>query len=154
VRRDILKVAVFERYGGGTRSVAFLSGFGLREGAIAGSIGQDAQNIVVVGASEADMALAVNRIRALQGGVVLAAQGRVLEEIELPIGGIMTDARPDSLAEDLRCLEHALRQLGCTLSAPVFTLSLQITLVVIPELKISNRGLVNASAGKFVSLFV
>jgi adenine deaminase len=154
VGRDILKVAVFERYGGGTRSVAFLSGFGLRQGALAGSIGQDAQNIVVVGASETDMALAVNRIRALHGGVVLAAQGQILEEIELPIGGIMTDVKPASLAAALGRLEGALRGLGCELSAPVFALSLQITLIVIPELKLSNRGLVNASTAEFVSLFV
>jgi len=153
VGRDILKVAVFERYGGGTRAVAFISGFGLRQGALAGSIGQDAQNIVAVGASESDMALAVNRIRALHGGVVLAAQGQILEEIELSIGGIMTDAKPVALSAALGRLEAALRGLGCELGAPVFTLSLQITLIVIPELKISNRGLVNASTAEFVSLF-
>ena len=100
-----------------------------------------------------DMALAVNRIRALHGGVVLTAQDQILEQIELPIGGIMTDVEPASLSTALARLEGALRRLGCELGAPVFTLSLQITLVVIPELKLSNRGLVNASTAELVGLF-
>ena len=152
--RDLLKVAVFERYGGGTRTVDFIRGFDLRSGAIAGSIGQDSQNVVVVGVNDADMALAVNRVIELNGGIVVATQGNITAELSLPIGGIITDINPRELAAKRTEITTALRELGCQLTDPIFTLSLSITLIVIPHLKISNRGLVDVNKGGFVNLFV
>lgn len=154
VSQDLLKVAVLERYGGGTRSVAFIQGFGLKEGAFAGSIGQDSQNVVVVGAGNHDMACAVNRVAEINGGVVAATQGAVLAELPLPIAGIMTDIPPHELGAQRENVIKVLRELGCRLKDPIFMLSLAITLVVIPQLKMNNRGLVDVATGKFVSLFV
>ncbi|OGO05982.1 MAG: hypothetical protein A2Y73_06735 [Chloroflexi bacterium RBG_13_56_8] len=152
--RDILKAAVFERYGKGTRALGFIRGFDLTQGALAGSIGQDSQNVVGVGVSDEDLALAINRVRELNGGVVVAAQGHILAELPLPIAGIMTDISPRDLVAARAKITATLRELGCQLHDPIFTLSLCITLVVIPYLKMSNRGLVDVLSGRFVSLFV
>jgi len=152
--RDLLKVAVFERYGRtGTRCIGIVGGFGLRKGAFGGSVGQDTQNVVVVGADDADMALVVNAIREQQGGLVVAAGGRVLANIRLPIAGIMTDENPFALHRQVVALSEALRSLGCLLSNPFLTLSLQLTLAVIPEMKITNRGLVDVASARFIPLF-
>lgn len=152
--RDLLKVAVLERYGGGSRALGFIRGFGLQRGALAGSIGQDSQNMVAVGVGDSDMAMAINRVRELNGGVVVVAQGGVLAELPLPIAGIMTDIDPRRLASERAAVSATLRGLGCGLKDPIFTLSLCITLVVIPYLKMSNRGLVDVLSGEFVGLFV
>jgi adenine deaminase len=151
---DILKVAVFNRYGDETRTNGFIRGFGLKSGAMAGSIGQDSQNIVVVGTNDCDMAVAVNRIRQLQGGVVVVAEGKILAELPLPIAGIMTDIPSAQLVIGRAMIFQALLQLGCNLTDPIFTLSLCITLVVIPKLKMSNLGMVDVFRGKIVPLFV
>jgi len=152
-QRDLLKVAVFQRYGDGSRALGFIHGFGMQAGALAGSIGQDSQNLVAVGVSDSDLAMAINRVRELNGGVV-AARDRVLAELPLPIAGIMTDIDPSDLAGERAKITDVLRGLGCQLQDPIFTLSLSITLIVIPYLKISNRGLVDVLSGEFVSLFV
>jgi adenine deaminase len=153
-QRDLLKLAVFERYGGGSRSLGFVHGFGMRTGALAGTIGQDSQNLVVVGACDEDMALAANRVRDINGGVVVANQDMVAAELPLPIGGIMTDIAPHFLAEKRALVKGAAQRMGCTLTDPIFALSLMITLIVIPHLKMSNRGLVDVVQGRIVDLFV
>ena len=121
--RDILKVAVFERYGRGSRALGFISGFGLQSGAFAGSIGQDSQNVVAVGVDDTDIAVAVNEVRNLNGGVAVAGHGR-LTKLPLPIAGIMTDISASELAEARAHIVAALRELGCQLSDPIFSLSL------------------------------
>lgn len=152
--RDLLKVVVFERYGGETRSIGFIKGFCLTSGAFAGSIGQDSQNIVAVGVSDSDIVVAVNRVREMQGGVVAVDQGQIVAELELPIAGIMTDIDPQHVIRKRAKIFRALKNMGCGLSDPIFSLSLCITLGVIPALKMSNKGLVNVQRGEIVSLFV
>lgn len=151
---DILKVAVFERYGNGTRSLGFVKGFGLKTGAFGGSIGQDSQNVVVVGTNDADMAVAVNSIGRINGGIVIVNNGNVVAQLRLPIAGIITDIPPQELAAERKMLTRVLHDMGCRLKDPIFTLSLLITLVVIPDLKMSNRGLVDVGKGVIVPLFV
>lgn len=151
--RDILKGAVFERYGRGKGyNVGLIRGFGLKEGAIAGSIGQDSQNLVAVGVSDADICAAVNSVADMQGGVVLVCGGKKVASIELPIFGIMTDRSFEELNKDFEEFNAVYKKLGGTLTDPVFTLSLLLTLVVIPDGGLSNRGLVDVLGGKFVDV--
>lgn len=153
--RDLLKIAVFDRYQeNGNYALGIVRGFNLKKGAFAGSIGQDSMNLVVVGANDEDMALAVNEIRAMQGGLVLAVDGEIVAKISLPIAGIMSDMEPEELEKQFRILHDSLTKIGCESKNPSFNLSLLLTCAVIPELKITNRGLVDAISGKFVPLFV
>ncbi len=152
VTDDILKLGVFNRYGLGTRALGFIRGFGFKNGALAGSIGQDSQHLVVIGTNDADMLRAANRVIEMQGGVVVAGDKRVLAELPLPIAGIMTDINPAELAAKRLQILAQCRRLGSELDDPIFTLSLAITLVVIPQLKMSDIGLVDVASGQFKPL--
>lgn len=153
--RDLIKVAVFDRYQQkGNHALGIVRGFGFKKGAFAGSIGQDSQNLVVVGTNDDDMALAVNTIREIQGGLVAVSDGKVLAKVELPIAGIMSDLDPRELQKRFTELHQCLADLGGKQVNPSFTLSLLLTCAVIPELKITNRGLVDALSGKFVPLII
>jgi adenine deaminase len=153
IERDILKIAVVERHKAtGNVGVGLIHGFGLKRGALASSVAHDAHNIVVVGASDTDMALAVKRIEELHGGLVVVSDGKVIAELPLPIGGLMTDLTYEEACNQLSDLEDAARDLGSSMVHPFMILSF-MALEVIPELKITDRGLVDVSAGKFVGLF-
>lgn len=155
VNKDLLKVAVFDRYQEkGNHALGIVRGFGLKKGAFGGSIGQDSQNLVVVGANDEDMALVVNTIREMQGGVVFAADGKVVARVELPIAGIMSDLNPRELQKRFAELHKCMLDFGSKQDNPSFTLSLLLTCAVIPELKITNRGLVDALSGQFVPLLL
>ncbi|MHB9032058.1 MAG: adenine deaminase [Anaerolineae bacterium] len=151
---DILKLAVFNRYGLGTRCLGFVHGYGLKRGAVAGSIGQDSQHLVVIGANDQDMQCAANRVNDLHGGFVVASDNQVIAELALPIAGIMTDASPLDLAARRLQIIRCCRELGSQLDDPIFILSLAITLVVIPQLKMSDLGLVDVATGQFKPLIV
>ncbi|MDX9870818.1 MAG: adenine deaminase C-terminal domain-containing protein [Clostridia bacterium] len=153
--RDLLKAAVFERYGrAGTHATAIVKGFGLKKGALAGSVAQDTQNIVAVGASDEDMALAVNTLKKQHGGIVLAEGGKILANIKLPIGGIMTDIPPEQLQTAMADLNQKAKALGSTLTDPIFSLYMQIALAVIPEIRLTNRGLVHVASAQFIPLWI
>ncbi len=152
-QQDALKAVTLERYGRGKgSSVGFVRGYDLKKGAIAGSIGQDTQNMIAVGVSDEDICAAVNAVTAMQGGVVLVSEGKVIAKIAMPIFGIMSDKSFADLEEDFQALQKAYEQLGGTLSDAVFTLSLLLTLVVIPDGGLSNRGLVDVMKGCFVDV--
>jgi adenine deaminase len=141
-KNDILAVACVERYEkSGRIGKAFASGFGLKAGALASSVGHDHHNITVVGASTADMAVAVNRIAEMGGGLVVVRDGRVLGELALPICGLVTAEPAGTVAEKVDKMNHALNELGCQMSNPFMTLSF-ITLIYIPAYGITDRGLV------------
>jgi adenine deaminase len=147
---DIIKVAVVERHGNnGNISVAAVKGFGLQRGAIASSIGHDSHNITVIGAVDADMALAVNRLRDLQGGFVVATDGQVLAELALPVAGLMSLLSAADVKNELLPLRAAARSLGCTLAEPFLQVAF-LPLPVIPHLKITDRGLVDVDRFAFV----
>jgi len=141
VGRDVIKVAVVARHGV-NRNIGrgFVHGFGLQRGAIASSVGHDSHNITVVGADEADMAAAVNRVVALQGGFVVVAGGQVLAELALPLAGLMSLEPFETVREKLMALRRAARELGCTLPEPFLQVAF-LPLPVIPHLKITDRGL-------------
>lgn len=155
VSRDLLKVAVFDRYReGGYHALGIVRGFGIKKGAFGGSVGQDSQNLVVVGSSDEDMALVVNTIREMQGGIVFAVDGQVVVKVSLPIAGIMSNIEPRELQRQFRELHQKLWEMGSKQDNPSFDLSLLLTCAVIPELKITNRGLVDALSGHFVPLLL
>jgi adenine deaminase len=141
--RDLIRIAVVERHGvHGGIATGFVRGFGLKRGAIASTVCHDHHNIAVVGADYADMALAVNRLAEIEGGFVVAAGGRVLAEIALPVAGLMSLAPFEAVARDLHALRDAARSLGVSLREPFLQLSF-LCLPVIPHLKITDRGMVD-----------
>jgi adenine deaminase len=141
--RDLLKVCVLERHGrNGNVGRGFVKGFGLRRGALASSVGHDSHNVCVVGASDADMARATNRLVELGGGLVAVQDGNVLAELALPFAGLMSLDRFETVRQRLHLLRHAVRGMGCPLSEPFLQLAF-LPLPVIPHLKITDRGLVD-----------
>ncbi|HMC37258.1 MAG TPA: adenine deaminase [Actinomycetota bacterium] len=152
--RDLAKIAVIERHKGtGRVGVGFVTGFGLQRGAFASTHAHDAHNVVVVGVDEADMAAAVNHLAAIGGGQVAVADGRPIAEVPCPIGGLLSDRPVEEVAEAVRRMEEATRGLGVTLPAPFMALSF-LALSVVPELKLTDRGLVDTVRFELVSLEV
>jgi adenine deaminase len=135
--------------GTGRRSVGFVKGFGLRRGAIATSINHDSHNAIVIGADEAVMAAALNRLREIDGGIVVASDVTSHEALPLPIGGLMCDRAPDEVAASLERLRGFAKTLGCALEEPFIQLSF-LALPVIPSLKITDRGLVDVEQFQLV----
>ena len=139
----VAKVAVVERHGrNGNVGVAFVHGFGLRRGAIASSVGHDSHNVCVVGADDADMALAVNRLGELDGGFAVVADGALLAEFALPMAGLMSALPFEDVHDGLHPLRQAARSLGVVLPEPFLQVAF-LPLPVIPHLKITDRGLVD-----------
>jgi adenine deaminase len=142
---DLLKIAVIERHhGSNRRGLGFVRGFGLARGAIATSINHDCHNLIVVGASEALMAAAVNRLLEIDGGIVVVHADGTSEALPLPIAGLMTDAAPGVVTAALLRLKALAARAGCTLAEPFLQLSF-LALPVIPALKITDRGLVDVA---------
>ncbi len=150
--RDLAKAAVVERHRGtGRIGVGFVTGFGLRRGALASTHAHDAHNVVVVGVDDADMAAAVNHLTRLGGGQAAVAGGRVLADLPCPYGGLLSDRGPMEVARRSRELEEAARALGVTLPAPFMAMSF-LALSVIPELRLTDRGLVDVARSELVPL--
>ncbi len=141
--QDAIKVAVVERHGiNGNIGRGFVHGFGLKQGAIGSTVGHDSHNICVVGVSDDDMALAVNRLRDIGGGFVVVRDGAVLAELPLPIAGLMSEKRFEDVRDGLIPLRKAAKSLGTVLAEPFLQVAF-LPLPVIPHLKISDRGLVD-----------
>ena len=142
--QDVIKVAVVARHGTNRNiGLSFVNGFGLKRGAIASSVGHDSHNICVVGADDGDMAVAVNRVIALQGGFVVVSDGVVRAELALPIAGLMSDRPFEEVRDALHRLRDAARTLGVTLPEPFLQVAF-LPLPVIPHLKLTDRGYVAA----------
>src|SRR5918995_3750524 len=152
--RDLLKLAVVERHTGrSTTAVALVRGLGLQQGALASSVAHDHHNVMLTGTDDADMLLAGRELGRLGGGFVVAAEGEVLASVSLPIAGLMSPAPfPEVRARYDHALEAA-RSLGCHLDDPFMTLSF-LGLCVIPELKLTDKGLVDVARFELVSPFV
>ncbi len=152
--RDILKVAVFERHKQtGTVGYGFVKGFGIKKGAMAQTVAHDAHNLLVVGTNDEDMALASNTLIACGGGMVAVAEGKVLGLVPLPIAGLMNDSPLEEMSEKVQGLEKAWAEIGCTLPSPFMTMAL-IPLACLPELRLTNRGLVDCRTFQFTDLIV
>ncbi len=148
---DVLKVAVFARHGT-NRNVGrgFVKGFGFRRGALASSVGHDSHNVIVVGAGDADMAAAVNRLIEIQGGFVAVVDGRVVAELPLPVAGLISDRPFEDVSESLRQLRRDVRAMGCPLAEPFLQLAF-LPLPVIPHLKITDMGLVDVDRFELIA---
>lgn len=152
VSRDLLKLAVVERYGkNGNVGVGIVRGFRLREGALAYSMSHDHHNIVVVGTNDADMAAAVNEVARLNGGLCAVSGGRVLSSMELPIGGLMSEKSADEVMEQLDILNRDAQKLGCEMDAPFMSLSF-VSLPTVPDLGLTDLGLVDVLSHKLIPL--
>ena len=131
--------------------VAFVHGFKLKKGALAYSMSHDHHNIVVVGTNNADMALAVNEVARLNGGLAVACDGIILNGMELPIGGLMSEKSSEEVMAQLDVLNADARKLGCEMDAPFMSLSF-ISLPTVPELGLTDLGLVDVLAHKLIPL--
>jgi len=152
--RDIIKLVVIERHKAtGRRGLGLLKGLGLREGALAGTVAHDSHNIIAAGADDDDILTAVSRLRKLQGGLVVVKGKKVLAEIALPIAGLMSNKPLAYVVERLAAIDRAVRELGVSIEHPFGILSF-LALPVIPELKLTDKGLVDVKQFKVVDLFV
>jgi adenine deaminase len=149
--RDLLKLVVVNRYESVKPAVALIKNFGLKRGAIAESVAHDSHNVIAVGASDAELLLAINRVIESKGGIAVA-DGNSVDILELPIAGLMSDQESQWVSQKTKALGVKAKALGCQLKAPFVTLSF-MALLVIPELKLSDLGLFDGRKFKFTSLF-
>jgi len=147
---DVLKVTVIERHGkNGNIGRGFVKGFGLKRGAIASSVGHDSHNITVIGATDEDMAVAVNRLIELGGGFTVSDGGKITAELALPIAGLMSPKPFEEVTHDLHALREAAYALDCVLPEPFLQVAF-LALPVIPHLKMTDRGLFDVDKFDFV----
>ncbi|MEG1812214.1 MAG: adenine deaminase [Clostridia bacterium] len=152
--QDILKAAVFARHSGcATHALGFVKGFGVRLGAMASTVAHDAHNLMVLGTNDADMALAANTLVRCGGGMCVVQDGVVLGCVPLPIAGLMGEGTAEEMSGQVGHLGAAWNAIGCTLPAPFMTMAL-LSLACIPELRLTNRGLVDCCTFAFTPLFV
>jgi adenine deaminase len=152
--RDILKLAVIERYGkNGRVSVALVKGFRLEGGALASSVSHDHHNIVVAGVNDKDMYAAVMELAGLQGGFAAARDGAILDSLALPLAGLMSVLSACEVMEKMNRLNAAARGMGCPFSAPFMALSF-ISLPTVPELGLTDYGLIDVMGHRVTDLFV
>jgi adenine deaminase len=150
----LAKIAVVERHRQtGRIGLGFVRGFGLRRGALASTHAHDAHNVVVIGVDDEDMAAAVNRLAQIGGGQVAIAGGEVAGEIPCPFGGLLSDLPAEAVAAAVQAMEKAAREMGVTLPSPFMAMSF-LALSVVPELKLTDRGLVDVNRFELVPLQV
>jgi adenine deaminase len=151
LERDIAKIALVERHKNtGQVQVALVHGFGFREPCgVATTVAHDSHHLIVAGTSEADMALAVNTLAEQGGGQVVVLRGKVIGNVDLPIAGIISNERAETVSKKAASVLEGFKACGCELNNPNMQLSL-LALVVIPELRISNLGLVDVNNFEFI----
>ncbi|MFC2070376.1 adenine deaminase [Chloroflexota bacterium] len=150
ISRDILKLVVVERHKAtGNIGLGLVSGFGLKNGALASSIAHDSHNIIAVGTNDADIYAAIREIENLKGGIVAVADGKVLASLALPVAGLLSDEPLEQVVSKLEILKEAAVLLGAKLSSPFSTLSF-LALPVIPELRLTDLGLVDVIEFKLI----
>lgn len=152
IGKDILKIVVKDRYKDSAPVTGYIFGFGLREGAFASSIAHDSHNIICVGTNDDDIVAAMNEIIRMKGGLSVS-DGTRMESIQLDIAGIMSTRSCDEVSNEYLNLSDMVRALGCSMKAPFMTLSF-MALLVIPELKIGDKGLFDVKKFSPVPLFV
>jgi adenine deaminase len=153
VKRDILKLVVVERHHAtGNVGVGFVRGFKLNSGALGSTVAHDAHNVVVVGTSDTDIANAIEELVKMQGGQVAVSGGKVRAELALPIAGLVSDRPLKEVIARIADLNAAARAMGCRLEAPFMTLSF-LSLSPIPELKLTDQGLIDAVRMRPTKLF-
>jgi adenine deaminase len=152
LENDILKIVVKDRYNDAPPATGFIKGFGLKRGAFASSIAHDSHNIISIGTNDKDIISAVNEIIRMKGGLATSSAGNV-ESLKLDIAGIMTTRSCEEVAGDYEKLNNIVKSFGCTMRAPFMALSF-MALLVIPDLKIGDRGLFDVTRFEPVPLFI
>lgn len=153
-QRDILKLAVIERHlNTGHKGLGFISGIGLRKGAIASSVSHDSHNLIVIGTNHADMTIAANRIRTLGGGNVVVCEGEIVAEMPLPLAGLMSDLPAEEVARQNEKVREAVHTLGASDEIEPFMNMAFLSLPVIPDIKMTTLGLVDVNSQKLLPLF-
>jgi adenine deaminase len=150
-KNDVLKITVINRYKLAKPAVAFINGFGLQCGAMASTVAHDSHNIICIGTNDADMVIAINAIVDHAGGIAVT-DGKTLDVLPLPIAGLMSDSDGYELASKYEQINKSAQALGGPLEAPFMTLSF-MALLVIPELKLSDKGLFDGLKFSFTELF-
>lgn len=152
VENDILKFAVVNRYFDTEPAVAFIKNIGIKKGAVASNVGHDSHNIIVAGTNDEDIAAAVNAIIDSKGGLSVAV-GDYVFSLPLPVGGILSNEKAETVADKYMKIDKIVKEWGSPLAAPFMTLSF-MALLVIPTLKLSDKGLFDGKNFKFTNLFV
>lgn len=147
---EIQKIVVYNRYGNGLPQVGFIKGFNLKQGALGATIAHDSHNIVAIGTSDKEIALMINALIESKGGVGVVYNG-VSEILPLPIAGLMSKEPAEIIAEKYQKLNHKAKEMKCTLKSPFITMSF-MALPVIPELKLTDKGLVDVKAFDFTDV--
>lgn len=143
ITQDFLKVAVIDRHSGtASRSMSFVTGFKIQEGAVASTVAHDAHNLCIIGTNDEDMALAANTLINVGGGQVVVQNGKVLALNPLPIAGLMSDEPIEVVAKRVSEIDEAWKTIGCPIHSPFMTMAL-LSLAVIPELRLTNKGLMD-----------
>ncbi len=152
INKDILKIVVVNRYRDSEPQVGFIKNFNLKQGAIAGSIAHDSHNIICVGTNDGDMVKAINQIIESEGGIV-AVNGMNVKSLKLNVAGLMSTEEAEEVARKYQEVHDMAKSLGSNLTAPFMTMAF-MALLVIPELKIGDKGLFDVSKFEFTSLFM
>jgi adenine deaminase len=153
ISEDVLKIVVMNRYRDEKPAIGFVRNFGLKKGAIASSIAHDSHNIICVGCSDEDMAVVVNEVINNRGGVAAGSRDEGVVSLQLDIAGLMSGEEAHIVASKYHKVDQEAKRLGAKIKAPFMTLSF-MSLVVIPEIKICDKGLFDGNRFEFISLFV
>jgi adenine deaminase len=149
---DVLKIAVVERHrASGNIGLGLVKGFGLKRGALATSVAHDSHNLMVVGVTEEEMRRAIQEVEKMQGGFVVVDQKEVKASVPLPVAGLMSLETAEEVASQMEKLTQAAREIGVLLENPFLTLSF-MALPVIPELKLTDKGLVDVAQFRIIPL--
>ena len=150
--RDMLKLVVVERHGrSGNIGLGLVQGFGLRRGALASSVAHDSHNLIAVGAEDQDLLVAIEHVAAIGGGLTVVSGGAVQASLALPVAGLMSQEKPGQVAAAMEHLVLNAHDIGCSTPSPFAALSF-LALPVIPEIRLTDRGLVDVGRGEFVPL--
>ncbi|MCX8189288.1 MAG: adenine deaminase [Nitrososphaeria archaeon] len=153
VERDILKVATIERHrGSGERGIGLVTGFNFNSGAVASTVAHDSHNLLVVGTNDKDMAYACNRLADVGGGMIVVDKEKVIALVKLPIAGLISDEPIENVCTQVKSLSDAWKKLGCTMINPFMTMSL-LALSVLPEIRITDKGLIDTVNFKKINIF-
>lgn len=151
---DILKIIVIERHKAtGNIGRGFVKGFGLKSGAIASTVAHDSHNMIVIGTNDDDMYYAAVELVKSQGGKIIVENGKTLSHLELPVAGLMSDEPTDEVLKKISDLEKASEKIGCKIADPFMSMAF-LSLSVIPEIKITDKGLIDVNKFEITDLFV
>ncbi len=154
INNDVLKIAVIERHKAtGNIGLGFVKGFGLTSGAIASTVAHDSHNMIVIGTNDDDMYYAAVELVKSQGGKIIVENGKTLAHLKLPIAGVMSDMPFEKVCEKIEELNIAAKQIGCKIDDPFMSMAF-LSLSVIPELKITDKGLIDVNSFEITDLFV